>query len=61
MKLLKTRSKRDPRKVVDEWLAKREREVADYKATLEEMRLRGKVDFATLSVAAQELEKLIAT
>ena len=61
LNLLKPRSKRDPRKIVDEWLARREQEVADYKATLEEMRLRGKVDFATLSVAAQELEKLIAT
>ena len=61
LKLLKPRSKRDPRKIVDEWLATHEQQVADYKGTLEEMRLRGKVDFATLSVAAQELEKLIAT
>jgi glutamate dehydrogenase len=59
--LLKQHSKRDPRKIVDEWLAARGTEVAEYKATIEEMRLLGKIDFATLSVAAQELEKLIST
>jgi NAD-specific glutamate dehydrogenase len=32
--LLKQRSKRDPRKIVDEWLAAREAEVAEYKATI---------------------------
>jgi glutamate dehydrogenase len=59
--LLTPRGRRDPRDIVDRWLAKREREVAEYKATIEEMRLRGNIDFATLSVAAQELEKLITT
>jgi len=59
--LLKQNSKRDPREIADEWLAKREREVADYKATITEMRLLGKIDFATLSVATQELETLIST
>jgi glutamate dehydrogenase len=59
--LLKQNSKRDPREIADEWLAKREREVADYKATIAEMRLLGKIDFATLSVATQDLETLIST
>ncbi len=61
LRLLRTRSKRDPRTLVEEWLAKRETEVAHYHATAEEMKLRGKVDFAILSVAAQELEKLITS
>jgi len=46
---------------VDKWLQSHATEVARYKRTLEEMRLRGEVDFATLSVAAQELEDLISS
>ncbi|MGB5689215.1 MAG: NAD-glutamate dehydrogenase domain-containing protein, partial [Woeseiaceae bacterium] len=58
---IKERSKRDPRKVVDMWLKTHAAEVARYKRTLEEMRLRGAVDFATLSVAMQELRELISS
>ncbi len=58
--LIKQRSKRDPRVVVDEWLARHAKDVAKYKRSLEEMRLRSKIDFATLSVAAQELKRLIS-
>ena len=61
LRLLKTRGRSDPRKLVDQWLSKRATEVANYRATIEEMKLRGKIDFSTLSVAAQELEKLISS
>ncbi len=59
--LIKQRSKRDPREVVDKWLQSHATEVARYKRTLHEMKLRGEVDFATLSVAVQELEDLISS
>jgi glutamate dehydrogenase len=53
------RSKRDMTKRVAEWLGKREMEVAHFKRMVEEMKLRSEIDFATLSVAAQELRVLI--
>ncbi len=59
--LIKQRSKRDPREVVDKWLQSHETGVARYKRTLDEMKLRSEVDFATLSVAAQELKDLISS
>jgi len=59
--LIKQRSKRDPREVVDKWLQSHATGVARYKRTLDEMKLRGEVDFATLSVAAQELKDLISS
>jgi glutamate dehydrogenase len=59
--LIKQRSKTDPRKVVDKWLQSHATGVAKYKRTLDEMKLRGEVDFATLSVAAQELSDLISS
>ena len=59
--LIKQRSKTDPRKVVDKWLQSHATEVARYKRTLDEMKLRGEIDFATLSVAAQELSDLISS
>jgi glutamate dehydrogenase len=61
LRLLKTRGKRDPRKLVEQWLTRREAQVRHYEDTIEEMKLRGKVDFATLSVAVKELEKLISS
>jgi glutamate dehydrogenase len=60
LNLIKPRSTRDPRSIVNQWLEQHADEVADYKATIEEMRLRGKVDFATLSVAVQEFKNLIS-
>jgi glutamate dehydrogenase len=57
---IKQRSKRDPREVVDRWLQSHATEVARYKRTIEEMKLRGEVDFAKLSVAVQELKELIS-
>jgi NAD-specific glutamate dehydrogenase len=35
--------------------------VTRYKHTIDEMKLRGEVDFATLSVAVKELEDLISS
>jgi glutamate dehydrogenase len=61
LSLIKPRSTRDTREIADEWLAKHATEVAKYKAAIEEMKLRGDVDFATLSVAAQELNRLISS
>jgi len=58
---LKQRSKRDPREVVDKWMQSHAVEVARYKNTIEEMKLRGEVDFAKLSVAEQELKDLISS
>ena len=61
LSLIKQRSKRDPREIVDRWLKSHADEVARYKRTLHEMKLRDEVDFATLSVAAQELKDLISS
>ncbi len=58
--LLRKRSKKDTAGLVDSWLEQRSDEVARYKLMVEEMKIRGDVDFATLSVAAQELRDLIA-
>ncbi len=60
LRLLTRRGKRDPRQIVDQWLAKREHEVERYLHMIDEMKLR-KVDFATLSVAAQELRHLLSS
>jgi len=59
-KLLTRRGTRDSRKVARHWLAKHESEVAKFRLMMEEMRLRENIDFATLSVAAQELRNLIS-
>ena len=61
LNLIKPRSKRDTRDIADAWLSRHAAEVAKYKASIEEMKLRGDVDFATLSVAAQELKRLISS
>ena len=59
-KLLTRRGTRDSRDVAERWLEKHESEVAKFRLTLEEMKLRENIDFATLSVAAQELRNLIS-
>ena len=58
--LLKPRSKRDTDAVANEWLKKNAAGVAAFNAMLEEMQRRDRVDFATLSVAAQTLRDLIS-
>ena len=60
-KLLTKRSKRDSREIARLWLVKHEHEVQQYTDMMEEMKLRENIDFATLSVAAQELRDLIST
>jgi glutamate dehydrogenase len=58
--LLRRRGKQDLEVAVERWLAQRSEKVDRYKAIVEEMRLREANDFATLSVAAQELRDLIS-
>ena len=60
LRLISTRGKSDPREVAERWLRKNADEVAKYLRTLDEMRLREEIDFATLSVATQELKRLIS-
>jgi len=58
--LLAGRSKRDMALRVDEWLEEHADEVTDFKRMIEEMKLRSEIDFATLTVVAQELHDLIS-
>ncbi|NNC76475.1 MAG: NAD-glutamate dehydrogenase [Woeseiaceae bacterium] len=58
--LLRKRSNRDINVRVEEWLTAHADSVDHYKQMVEEMKLRGNVDFATLTVAAQVLRELIA-
>ena len=58
--LLSTRSKREPGEIADAWLRKHAAAVEHFKQMIDEMKLRDEVDFATLSVAAQELRDLIS-
>ncbi len=58
--LLKARSKQDPGKIVAAWLKKHASEVDRFKQIIDEMKLRDDIDFATLSVAAQEFRDLIS-
>jgi glutamate dehydrogenase len=60
-RLLSTRSKRDMAVRVEEWLTARSDEVTRYKRMIEEMKLRNEIDFATLTVAAQELRALVSS
>ena len=57
--LLRRRGKQDMQAAVESWLERRSEKVDRYKAMVEEIRLREAIDFATLSVAAQELRDLI--
>jgi glutamate dehydrogenase len=47
-----------PKNAVDDWLEKHAAAVEHFKTMLDEMKQRPKVDFATLSVAQQELRRL---
>jgi glutamate dehydrogenase len=58
LKLLTRRGKVDGRVVAMKWLDKHEDEVRNFRRMIEEMKLRGTFDFATLSVAAQKLRDL---
>jgi len=59
--LMTRRSKRRPEDVARIWLDKHAVGVEKFLRMLEEMKLRGDIDFATLSVAAQELRDLISS
>jgi glutamate dehydrogenase len=56
--LLSGRSRKSPMDIFDRWLAQNSTAVRKFDSILSEMRLRPDTDFATLSVAAQELRKL---
>jgi glutamate dehydrogenase len=58
--LLTRRSKRRPEDVARVWLAKHTEGVDKFLHMLDEMKLHGDIDFATLSFAAQELRDLIS-
>ena len=58
---LKRRGKNALSPAVDKWLADHEQEVTRFRNMVDEMKLRSDFDFATLSVAAQELRALIST
>ena len=57
--LYQTRSRKSPMELYEAWRLKNEAGVAKLRANLGEMKLRGEVDFAMLSVAAQEFRKLV--
>jgi glutamate dehydrogenase len=59
-KLLTPRTKKDPDIVADAWLKTHADEVERFTRMIAEMKLRDHVDFATLTVAAQELRKLVS-
>jgi glutamate dehydrogenase len=58
--ILKKRSKKTIEQLVDEWLQQRSTRVESFTAMLDEMKLRGVLDIATLSVAAKELRELVS-
>ena len=59
-RFLKKRSKQDVSVAAGKWLQENQPEVKEFRDMLEEMKLRGALDFATLSVAARELRDLIS-
>ena len=59
-RLLNTRSRLAPVKLFEKWQKENTAALGRYDGVLREMKLRSEVDFATLSVAAQELRRLIA-
>ena len=58
--LLKKRSKKPMPELVERWLAERGTQVERVKSMIDEMKVRGNADFATLFVAAQELRDLLS-
>jgi len=57
--LLNSRSKKSPLELFETWLQKNSQAVRKFDLMLADMKLRKEIDFAMLSVAAQELRKLI--
>jgi glutamate dehydrogenase len=58
--LLAPRSKKSPGELAETWLKKNRSEVDRFNHMIDEMKIRDKVDFATLTVAADELRDLIS-
>ncbi len=58
-RILKSRSKKDVGALVLQWLDDNAVDVDHFKQMISEMNVRSDVDFATLSVAAQELRDLV--
>jgi glutamate dehydrogenase len=58
--LVRRRGTTIPKDAVEKWLNSHTTAVENFRATLEEMKQRNEIDFATLSVAQQELRKLSA-
>ena len=56
--LLSSRSRKSPSEIFDKWMQENAASIRLFDSILAEMKLRAEVDFATLSVAAQELRKL---
>ena len=59
-RLLSPRSRKEPGRIAAAWLDKHALEVAHFKDMIDEMKLRDKIDFATLSVAAREFRDLVS-
>ncbi len=59
-RFLARRSRRDIVVQIEAWLDEHRSGVTRFREMVDEMKLRGDFDFATLSVAAQELRQLIA-
>ena len=59
-KLLTPRTRKDSNTIASAWLDQNADAVARFNGMIDEMKLRDEVDFATLTVAAQELRDLIA-
>ncbi|MDJ0909920.1 MAG: NAD-glutamate dehydrogenase [Woeseiaceae bacterium] len=60
-RILKSRSKKDVSALVVAWLDEHADDVEHFEQMISEMKVRSDVDFATLSVAAQELRDLVST
>jgi glutamate dehydrogenase len=59
--LVRGRGKADPIQAFENWTRRNAGGIRKFQSILEEMKLRQEIDFATLSVASQELRKLIST
>ena len=60
-RLLKPRSRVEPTRLFEKWVNDNDDAIGKYDAVLKEMQLREDIDFATLSVASQELRRLVAS
>ena len=58
--LLSPRSKKEPGELAENWLKKNQTEVDRFNHMIDEMKLRDEIDFATLTVAADELRDIIS-